>query len=167
MAAANPDYADALAGDPREIRIERRVAAPRALVWKAFTQAGHIAPWWGPDGFRTTIQHMDVRPGGEWRFVMHGPDGTDYPNHVRYLEVSEPERLMYLHGDGSGDAQREFHVTLSFEADGPAHTQVVLRSRFASAEARDYVVREVGAIEGGRQTLARLDAYLASGALPD
>ena len=56
-----------------------------------------MVQWWGPRGFRNTIQEMDVRPGGHWRFVMHGPDGRDYPNHVVYVEVKRPERLVFKH----------------------------------------------------------------------
>jgi len=49
--------------------------APRELVWEAWTNAKHVVNWWGPRGFTTTIEVMDVRPGGEWRLIMHGPDG--------------------------------------------------------------------------------------------
>jgi uncharacterized protein YndB with AHSA1/START domain len=51
--------------------------APRELVFRAWTESIHIAQWWGPTGFRTTIYEMNVRPGRVWRFVMHGPDGRD------------------------------------------------------------------------------------------
>ena len=68
----------------REMVITRTVDAPRALVWQAWTQPQHIAAWWGPDGFRTTIHAMNVTVGGVWRFMMHGPDGTDYPNRIVY-----------------------------------------------------------------------------------
>src|SRR5689334_18469516 len=63
----------------REIVITRVIDAPRELVFAAFTDAEHISNWWGPNGFRTTTYEKDVRPGGVWRFTMHGPDGTDYP----------------------------------------------------------------------------------------
>ena len=63
----------------RTIVTTRVIDAPRALVFKAWTDPAHIAEWWGPDGFTTTIREMDVRLGGAWRFMMHGPDGVDYP----------------------------------------------------------------------------------------
>src|SRR4051794_34340238 len=64
----------------REIVATRIFEAPRELVFTMWTDREHVAKWWGPRGFTNTIHEMDVRPGGTWRFVMHGPDGTDYPN---------------------------------------------------------------------------------------
>jgi uncharacterized protein YndB with AHSA1/START domain len=87
----------------REMVITRVINAPRALVFKAWTKPAHIGNWWGPRGFTTTTHSMDVRPGGEWRFVMHGPDGTDYQNRIVDLEVVEPERLVYDHFGEAGD----------------------------------------------------------------
>ena len=144
----------------REIVITRQLEAPRALVWAAFTDPRQVVHWWGPDGFTNTIHEMDVRPGGVWRFIMHGPDGVDYHNRVDYLEVVEPERLVYDHGDDGPDPAPPFHVTVRFdEVDGG--TRVTLRSVFASPEecAR---VKAFGATEGGRQTLRRLAEYLAT-----
>ena len=65
-----------LVGD-REIVATRIFDAPRELVWKVWTEQEHIGQWWGPKGFTTTTYSMDVRPGGVWRFVMHGPDGRE------------------------------------------------------------------------------------------
>src|SRR6185436_11510767 len=69
----------------REIVLTRLLGAPRELVWKVWTDPGHVAAWWGPTGFTTTTQAMEVRPGGVWRYVMHGPDGRDYKNLVTFL----------------------------------------------------------------------------------
>ena len=77
--------------------ITRVFNAPRKMVFDAWTDPRQVAQWWGPRGFTTTISEMDVRPGGVWRLVMHGPDGTDYKNKVVYLEVAKPERLVYKH----------------------------------------------------------------------
>jgi uncharacterized protein YndB with AHSA1/START domain len=143
----------------REITLTRTFNAPRELVWTAWTDPKHVAQWWGPSGFTSTIQEMDIRPGGVWRLIMHGPDGTDYPNHVAYIEVVKPERLVYTHGSGEVDDPGQFHVTVTFDEQG-AKTQVTMRSVFASAAERDKVVKEYGAIEGGNQTLARLAEYL-------
>src|SRR5688572_30826396 len=97
----------------REISATRVFDAPRDLVWKAWTDPKHIAQWWGPNGFTNTISEMDVKPGGVWRFVMHGPDGTDYRNEIVYLEVVKPERLVYDHGPSP-----KFRVTVTFAAEG-------------------------------------------------
>ena len=62
----------------RSLVFDRRLRAPRELVFRAWTENRHIGEWWGPDGLTTTTREMDVRPGGVWQFTMHGPDGTDY-----------------------------------------------------------------------------------------
>src|SRR5207253_3226800 len=64
----------------REIIATRIFEAPREVVFRMWTDPNHIVRWWGPNGFTTTMQEMDVRPGGVWQFIMHGPDGRDYPN---------------------------------------------------------------------------------------
>jgi uncharacterized protein YndB with AHSA1/START domain len=125
-------------------------------VFDAFTDEEHIGEWFGPDGFTLTIHEMDVRPGGHWRFVMHGPDGTDYDNHVIYERVERPELLTYQHG---GAGQDPFDVTVTF--DGFMGSCVLtMRAVFVSAEERDRLIAEVGAMEGAEQTLGRLEAYL-------
>ncbi|TMG73164.1 MAG: ATPase, partial [Betaproteobacteria bacterium] len=68
--------------DDREIAAVRIFDAPRDLVWKVWTRPEHVAKWWGPNGFTTTTYSMEVKPGGVWRYVMHGPDGRDYRNKV-------------------------------------------------------------------------------------
>jgi len=140
----------------REVVISRIFNAPRELVFDAWTDAKHIGAWFGPTGFTTTIERMDVRSGGEWIFVMHGPDGTDFPNWIRYQEVVRPERLVYEHGGRTPDAPVHFHVTVLFSDLGGGRTALTMRSVFPSAEARNLVVERYGAIEGGHQTLARL-----------
>ena len=145
----------------RELVITREFDAPRALVFDAFTNAKHLARWWGPNGFTTTTHAIDVRPGGKWRFVMHGPDGRDYQNLITYLEVVRPERIVYKHGGDEADLEDvSFQTTVTFEELG-GKTRVSLRMVFATAKERDRVVREYGAEEGGRQTLGRLAEFLA------
>jgi uncharacterized protein YndB with AHSA1/START domain len=98
---------------------------------------------------------MDVRPGGVWRFIMHGPDGTDYKNEIEYIEIVRPERLVYLHV-----STPKFHVTVSFE-DQNGKTKVTMRMLFDTATQRDKVVETFGAVEGAKQTFERLGQYLA------
>jgi uncharacterized protein YndB with AHSA1/START domain len=141
----------------REIVTTRLIDAPRALVYEAWTDPKHVGHWFGPDGFTTTTSSMDVRPGGRWVFVMHGPDGTDWPNVVTYQEVSPPARLVYLHGDDKEPDM--FHVTMTLDDEG-GKTALTMRAVFKSAAAREFVVRERGAIEGGQQTIQRLEAYV-------
>jgi uncharacterized protein YndB with AHSA1/START domain len=142
----------------REIVITRTVEAPRTLVWQAWTEPQHIAQWWGPDGFRTTIHEMTVAVGGVWRFIMHGPDGTDYPNHIVYREIARPERLVFDHSDDPPNPANTFRSTVTFEEQG-GRTTVTLRVVFSSHEARDAALK-FGAAEGGKQTLARMEGHL-------
>jgi uncharacterized protein YndB with AHSA1/START domain len=98
---------------------------------------------------------MDVRPGGVWRFVMHGPDGIDYKNKSIFDEIVKPERLVYSHVSGP-----VFRMTVTFdEQDGK--TTVTMRMRFETAAERDKAVKVFGAVEGAKQTLARLEQHMA------
>ncbi len=144
----------------REVIITRLLQAPRELVFATWTDPKHIDQWWGPSGFRNRTLHMDVRPGGMWRYVMHGPNGVDYPNRIVYVDVIAPERLAYWHGSDIDNDPDAFQVIVTFEALG-AKTYITMRSIFPTAAAREHVVREYGAIEGGMQTLDRLEEQLA------
>ena len=141
----------------REIVTTRLIDAPRELVFEAWTKPKHVGHWFGPDGFTTITHSMEVRPGGVWRFTMRGPDGKDWPNVVTYEEVVRPERLVYLHGDDK--EQDMFHNTVTFEDEG-GKTALTMRAVFKTAAAREFVVRERGAVEGGQQTIARLEQYV-------
>ena len=143
-----------------EIVTTRLLKAPRALVFRAFTDPAQVGLWWGPAGFTITTHEMHVAPGGRWRFMMHGPDGVDYPNRIDYREVVEPERLVYDHGDDGGGDANAFHVIVTFDAVGDS-TQLTMRAVFESAAIRNKVATEFNAIEGGIQTVDRLEAQLA------
>ncbi len=142
----------------REIVITRVFDAPRELVFSAWTDPKHVAQWWGPKGFTSTVHEMDVKPGGVWRFVMHGPDGVDYPNRIVYSEVVEPERLVYSHGDDNEEGGETFQVEVRFDAQ-EGKTGVTIRLLFDSVAACDKV-KATGAIEGMNATLARLKEHL-------
>src|SRR3954462_9852969 len=78
----------------REIVITRVFDAPRRLVWEALTNPEHVPHWFGPRGWTLPVCQMDFRPGGAWRFVVHGPDGTDMGMRGVYQEITPPERLV-------------------------------------------------------------------------
>lgn len=143
----------------REIFLCRDFNAPRELVFDAWTRPEHIVQWWGPNGFTNTNQEMEVRVGGIWRVIMHGPDGTDYPNKVQYQEVVRPERLVYLHSDDVEQGGIHFRVSVTF-AELAGKTRLTMRMVFDSKAERDQVVDEFGAIEGADQCMARLADYL-------
>lgn len=142
----------------REIILTRVVSAPRELVFDVWTDPLHIAQWWGPNGFSTKVHQMEVKPGGTWRFLMIGPDGTEYPDRITYREVKRPERLMYRHGSDVDDDPNAFEVTVTFEAQGEK-TKVTMHSVFPTVEACKQV-KAFGAVELGQQTLAKLDAFV-------
>jgi uncharacterized protein YndB with AHSA1/START domain len=144
----------------REIVISRTIEGPRPLVFAAFTDPRHLGHWWGPHGFTTTTRSFEFRPGGVWDFIMHGPDGTDFPNRIEWREIVPPERLVYLHGESGHDPQA-FVSTVTLVDRGNA-TEVTMRSVFKTKEQRDEAVERYRAIEGGTQTLGRLAAYVAT-----
>ena len=149
------------ATDDRELLMTRILDAPRALVYKAWTEPEQVAKWWGPAGFTNTITEMDLRPGGVWKVIMHGPDGTDYPNKIVYEEVVHAEKLVYMHSEDSAEDDTKFHVTVHFEDEGKK-TKLTMRMRFETAEEKDKIIRESGAMEGHKQTMIRLEELLAT-----
>lgn len=167
--AADPQKSKLNLENPVEIVISRVFDAPRELVWLAWTDSKHAERWWGPAGFTTTTHSQDFKAGGSWRYTMHGPDGQDYHNRIDYLEINPPTRLVYqLGGDVEGNAVR-FHVEVSFEpiGDNGKQTKVNMQSVFPTAEARDFVVKNFRADEGGKQHLANLEDYLVTMSVGD
>jgi uncharacterized protein YndB with AHSA1/START domain len=146
--------------DPRSIIATRVLDAPRELVWTAWTKPEHLGQWWGPDGFSTTTSAYDLRPGGVWRFVMHGPDGRDYQNRITFDEIVRPERIRYHHGGGDDVEPVQFRTTVTFENLAGNRTQLTLHAVFPSAAARERVIKQYGADKGAVQTLSRLADYL-------
>jgi uncharacterized protein YndB with AHSA1/START domain len=140
----------------RELLLTRVLNAPIELVWEVWTKPEHIAQWWGPDGFTNTISTMDVTPGGEWDFVMHGPDGTDYKNKSIFKEVIKHKKIVYEHVSGP-----KFLATIEFEAQGDK-TSIKWHMLFESKEQFMQVVKTFKADEGLKQNISKLDLYLAS-----
>lgn len=116
----------------RRLSIRRTFDAPRALVWKMWTDPAHVAVWWAPEHFTTPRVEMDVRPGGAIHVVMRGPDGTDHPFDGRFVALDEPERLVMRTWVTYADGTIWFEVeqTIRFEeVDGRTiqhfHAEVV------------------------------------------
>lgn len=151
-----------LPDDAPTVAYERRVNAAPELAWKAWTQPDLFARWFGPDGFTITVQEMDVRPGGRSRFLMHGPDGTDYTNRMVYRAVEPHARLDYLHGADIDNDPSAFEVDVIFTPDGGG-TVIRMRSRFPSMEARE-AIKAYNAIELGKQTMEKMAAFIEGGA---
>ena len=149
-----------LTQDPKVIAGTRIFDAPRALVFAAWTEPRHLAQWFGPNGFSLTTHGFDFRPGGVWRFVMHGPDGRDYQNRITFDEIMPPERIAYHHGGADDVEPVQFQTVVTFEDVG-GKTKLTMRGIFPSAKERDRVIREYGADKGQVETLARLADYVA------
>jgi uncharacterized protein YndB with AHSA1/START domain len=148
--------------DPKAIVATREFEAPRALVFEVWTDPRHLSQWWGPDGFTTTTSRFDMRVGGVWRFVMHGPDGRDYQNRITFDEITPLDLIRYHHGGGDDVEPVQFRTTVTFEELERNLTRVTLYATFPSAAERDRVVKEYGAAEGAKQTLNRLADYVAT-----
>jgi uncharacterized protein YndB with AHSA1/START domain len=133
--------------DPCSIIGSRVLDAPRALVFSVWTDPNHS---------------HDFRPGGVWRFVMHGPDGRDYQNRITYDEIVPPERIVYRHGGGNDVEPVQFTQTVTFEDLGNNQTLLTWHGKFPSAEERARVIREYGADKGLAQTMARLADYVVT-----
>ena len=146
----------------REIVICRVVDAPRELVWDAMATPEHVVNWWGPRGFTITMEKMEVRAGGEWKYVMHGPDGAEYLNHNVFTEVVKPERMVFLKGGARKGGGTEVNAvsTWTFDVVEEKKTRVTIRMVFETAAFRDKVVKEYNAVQGGSETLARLGDFL-------
>lgn len=137
----------------REIVTTRVFDVPRETLFKAWTDPEQLALWWGPKGFSNTFQEFDLRPGGFWRFVMRGPNGVEHPNESVFVEILEPERLVFRHLKPVHD----FLATFTFEDLGGT-TRLTWRMLFESAAACERSRRYV--VEGNEQNLDRLEAVL-------
>jgi uncharacterized protein YndB with AHSA1/START domain len=119
----------------------RTFAAPRDVVWTAFTDPRHVSKWYGGHGFDNPVCEMDVRPGGLWRHTMRTPDGTEFPMEFVYLEVVRPERLVWKNARPVTDPTRGKNVTniVTLE-DAGAQTKWKLVARFDSLAERDHAM---------------------------
>lgn len=99
------------------LSIRRAFEAPRALIWKMWTDPAHVAVWWSPEHFTTPVVEMEVRPGGAIHMVMRAPDGSDYPFDGRFVSLDEPERLVMRTWVNCTDGTTWFEVvtTVLFE----------------------------------------------------
>jgi uncharacterized protein YndB with AHSA1/START domain len=134
----------------------RLIDAPRARVFAAIADAQQLARWWGPNGFTSTIEHFDFRPGGHWRFVLHGPDGSDYPNENVFVQIAAPERVVIDHPSDT----HHFVLTITLDDVGGG-TRVGWHQRFDSAEHRNLVAEVV--LAANEQNLDRLAAVVREG----
>lgn len=144
---------ETIPGD-RVILSTRTLDFPRELVFRAWSEPAHLAVWWGPAGFTNTFHEFDQRPGGDWRFTMHGPDGHNYENHSVFREVEPCARITFDHLSNP-----RFHTIVLFEEPAAGRTRIVWRMIFETAEIRAAVQARVG--EANEENFDRLAAELA------
>jgi uncharacterized protein YndB with AHSA1/START domain len=145
---------ESMSTSDRELRISRLFNAPIELVWEVWTDPEHLKHWWGPNGFTTDISTMEVKVGGQWTLVMHGPDGTDYPNESVFKEIIKHRKIVYQH-----ISSPSFLTTVEFESQGDK-TLMHWHMLFESREQFIEVVKTYGADEGLKQNIEKLATYL-------
>lgn len=141
-----------------ELVITRLFDAPRALVFKCWTDPQHASMWWGPQGFTLEACQMDVRVGGAWRMGMRSPEGTRHVKSGIYQEVVPPERLVttFAWEDETGQPKHQMLLEVTFAEEGRKTRLTLRHTKLESENARDLH-------RGGwLSTMDRFAAYLAA-----
>jgi uncharacterized protein YndB with AHSA1/START domain len=148
----------------REVTITRVFGAPRAVVFRAWTDAAQLAQWWGPQGFTNPVCEFEARIGGKIRIHMRAPDGTIYPMKSEIREITPPERLAFTNIalDETGNHILEGFTTVTF-ADEGGKTRLTLHTR-----ARAVVDKAIGHLQGMEMgwtmSVDKLEALLTAAA---
>ncbi|TQR41108.1 SRPBCC family protein [Paenibacillus popilliae] len=146
--AANSETSSA---EEYELVTTRVINASPALVYEAWTKPEHLAQWWGPNGFTNTFHEFDLRPGGTWEFVMHGPNGVNYPNKSEFVEIG-PERIVLRHV-----CEPHYQLTATFEDLGGT-TRLTWRQLFEDAAIFN-AIKKIST-PANEENLDRLEAQL-------
>jgi uncharacterized protein YndB with AHSA1/START domain len=144
----------------QRITMTRVFDAPREVVWRAWTDASHLARWWGPHDFTNPVCEADVRPGGELRIEMHGPNGARFATTGRFYEVAAPERLVFSTGlvDRDGKLLIEEMNTVTLVEEG-GRTTLTLDARVVNPS--EQTARRLRGVEHGwGESLEKLTAAL-------
>jgi len=112
-----------------EIVTSRIVNASRDIVYKAWTDPNHLKNWWGPAGFTNTFNEFDLREGGKWSFIMHGPDKGNYANECEFIKINKPNLIAWKR-----HSKPLFQVVATFDEVASNKTKVVFKMLFNSAE---------------------------------
>lgn len=138
----------------REIITQRLLKFPRPLVFKAWSDPAHLKNWWGPEGFTNTFEEFDFRPGGRWKFVMHGPDKGNYHNEVEFIEISGPDFIYWKR-----HSKPLFRIAVKFEARDINETYLTFRMIFDTEEECDKLKKYV--VDKNEENFDRLERELA------
>ncbi|HYF78704.1 MAG TPA: SRPBCC domain-containing protein [Symbiobacteriaceae bacterium] len=129
----------------------RKIAAPPSSVFAAFESSARLAVWWGPAGFTNTFTTFEFGPGGKWSFIMHGPDGKDYPNEIVMTEIMAPNRIVIDHV-----SQPRYLLTVTLEPTDDGGTLVGWHQAFENPDLGRSLERIV--VPANEQLLDRLSA---------
>lgn len=157
MAAKSSPALELTLPSDREIVFTRFFDAPRDLVFRAYTDPIAITQWWGPRRYKTTVDKMDVRPGGAWRFVQRGADGKEFVFHGKYREIVPPERIVSTF-EFEGMPGHVTVDTLTLE-EHEGRTKLTTRSLFQTTEDRDAMLKS-GMESGAAESMERLAELL-------
>lgn len=137
-----------------EIVSSRIVNAPRDIVYSAWTDPKHLKNWWGPAGFTNTFNEFDLRPGGKWSFIMHGPDKGNYPNECEFIKIDKPTLITW-----NRFSKPIFQVVATFEEVAADRTKIVFKQIFNSANECNKV--KTIAVDKNEENFDRLEIELA------
>lgn len=112
-----------------EIVTSRIVNAPIEIAYKAWTDPNHLKNWWGPTGFTNTFNEFDLREGGKWSFIMHGPDKGNYANECEFIKIDKPNLIAWKR-----HSKPLFQVVATFDVVSSNKTKVIFKMLFNSAE---------------------------------
>jgi len=136
-----------------EIVNSRVINFSRDLVFRAWTEPYHLRNWWGPSGFTNTFNEFDLRPGGYWRFVMHGPDNGSYPNECMFVKIEKPELIVINH-----NSSPQFQIVALFEEASYNKTNITFKMVFDNE--RECQALKAFAYEKNEENFDRLEREL-------
>lgn len=110
-------------------RASRKIPSPPSHVFAAFEDSARLAVWWGPAGFTNTFTVCELKPGGRWSFVMHGPDGKNFPNEIVIAEIEPSERIVIHHV-----SQPRYLLTITLEPTDDGGTLVGWTQEFENPD---------------------------------
>ena len=134
---------------PNEVTTIRIIHANQHIVFKAWTDPERLKNWWGPNGFTNTFHVFDLKPGGKWSFIMHSPDGKDFPNESIFVEINEPHHLVFDH-----ICEPFFRADVNFEKLNNNQTKIVWKMIFQEKESFDKLSAFIG--EKNEENMNRL-----------
>jgi uncharacterized protein YndB with AHSA1/START domain len=137
----------------RKIVTIRVFNAPREVIFSAWTNPELLKQWWGPKGFTNTFHEFGLHEGGHWKFIMHGPNGGNYPNESVFVEIKEPERIVLNH-----ISKPHFQLTASFEEVDKNQTRLIFEQLFETVE--EYNKIKLYAVVANEENMDRLEEVL-------